>query len=175
MHSSRRGSDDDPGSAAVEPLSWMPPFWPSGLPYARGMAFRWADFILPSTLQLAPLLEVLLDPVSCRDQMAELQLGLQEALVNAVRHGNGCDPHKVVRIRRILTPRWMVWQIQDEGCGVPSHARCWELPERLEATDGRGLFLIHHCFDDVRWSGRGNRLQLAARRRAEGRASAAER
>jgi hypothetical protein len=24
--------------------------------------------------------------------------------------------------------------------------------------------LIHHCFDDVRWSRRGNRLQLAVRR-----------
>jgi anti-sigma regulatory factor (Ser/Thr protein kinase) len=35
----------------------------------------------------------------------------------------------------------------------------------VEARSGRGLFLIHHCFDDVRWSGRGNRLQLAVRRR----------
>jgi serine/threonine-protein kinase RsbW len=26
------------------------------------------------------------------------------------------------------------------------------------------LFLIHQCFDDVRWSRRGNRLQLACRR-----------
>ncbi|QNI64303.1 anti-sigma regulatory factor [Synechococcus sp. A15-44] len=25
------------------------------------------------------------------------------------------------------------------------------------------MFLIHQCFDDVRWSRRGNRLQLACR------------
>ena len=34
-----------------------------------------------------------------------LQLGLQEALVNAVRHGNGNDPAKLVRIRRIHSPQ----------------------------------------------------------------------
>jgi anti-sigma regulatory factor (Ser/Thr protein kinase) len=42
------------------------------------------------------------------------------------------------------------------------------LPEQLDAASGRGLFLIHNCFDDVRWSQRGNRLQLAvSRQRAE--------
>jgi serine/threonine-protein kinase RsbW len=38
-------------------------------------------------------------------------------------------------------------------------------PPVIEAVSGRGLFLIQHCFDDVRWSPRGNRLQLAVRRR----------
>jgi len=76
------------------------------------MAARWAEYITPSTLQLAPLLELLLEPVGGPRQ-GELQLGLQEALVNAVRHGNGCDPAKCLRVRRIVTPRWLVWQIQD--------------------------------------------------------------
>ncbi|MEB3256264.1 MAG: ATP-binding protein [Synechococcaceae cyanobacterium] len=128
------------------------------------MAARWADYITPSTLQLAPLLELLLEPVNDALRLAELQLGLQEALVNAVRHGNGCDPAKCLRVRRIVTPRWLVWQIQDEGPGIPAHARLNRLPREPDAISGRGLFLIHHCFDDVRWSGRGNRLQLAVRR-----------
>jgi serine/threonine-protein kinase RsbW len=126
--------------------------------------FRWADFILPSTLQLSPLLEILLEPVSCPDTCCRLQLGLQEALVNAVRHGNAGDPSKCLRVRRILTPNWLIWQIQDEGIGLPPQARSASLPDRLDANQGRGLFLIHQCFDDVRWSRRGNRLQLACRR-----------
>jgi len=130
------------------------------------MQLRWADYITPSTLQLAPLVELLLEPIGCALRQAELQLGLQEALVNAVRHGNGCDPGKCLRIRRIVTPRWVVWQVQDEGPGLPVHARQACLPCQEDALSGRGLFLIHHCFDDVRWSGRGNRLQLAARRAA---------
>jgi serine/threonine-protein kinase RsbW len=128
------------------------------------MAARWADFITPSTLQLAPLLELLLEPIGDALRQAELQLGLQEALVNAVRHGNGCDPCKCLRVRRIITRHWVVWQIQDEGPGIPAHARIHHLPLEPDSLTGRGLFLIHHCFDDVRWSGRGNRLQLAARR-----------
>ncbi|MCP9887122.1 ATP-binding protein [Cyanobium sp. ATX 6A2] len=128
------------------------------------MTLRWSDFITPSTLQLAPLLELLLEPVPCRQLQAELQLGLQEALVNAVRHGNGGDPGKLLRIRRIETPCWMVWQVQDEGSGVPPHSRQAALLPCPEAVGGRGLFLIQHCFDDVRWSPRGNRLQLAVRK-----------
>lgn len=128
------------------------------------MQLRWADYITPSTLQLAPLVELLLEPIGCALRQAELQLGLQEALVNAVRHGNGCDPCKCLRVRKIVTPRWVVWQVQDEGPGLPPDARRHGLPCEQDALSGRGLFLIHHCFDDVRWSSRGNRLQLAARR-----------
>jgi len=128
------------------------------------MAYRWADFITPSTLQLAPLLEVLLEPIACAQQMASLQLGLQEVLVNAVRHGNGNDPTKCLRVRRIVTPRWWVFQVQDEGVGLPASCRCASLPDAADAICGRGLYLIHNCFDDVRWSSRGNRVQVALRR-----------
>jgi len=130
------------------------------------MALRWADFITPSTLHLSPLLELLLEPIHGSPQRGNLQLGLQEVLVNAVRHGNGNDPSKCLRVRRIVTPRWLVFQVQDEGCGVPLHGRNPELPEALDAASGRGLFLIHQCFEDVRWSRRGNRVQVAARRAA---------
>ena len=126
--------------------------------------FRWADFILPSTLRLSPLLELLLEPVGCEETACRLELGLQEALVNAVRHGNGGDTRKCLRVRRILTPNWLVWQIQDEGSGLAIDARDGALPTCLDADRGRGLFLIHQCFDDVRWSRRGNRLQVACRK-----------
>jgi serine/threonine-protein kinase RsbW len=94
----------------------------------------------------------------------KVELGLHEALVNAVRHGNSENPQKQLRVRRILTPYWLIWQVQDEGCGFPLTARAAELPRSADAQHGRGLFLIHQCFDDVRWSRRGNRLQLACRR-----------
>lgn len=133
------------------------------MPFHR---FRWADFVLPSTLQLAPLLELLVEPVGCEMTSQKVELGLHEALVNAVRHGNSENPKKQLRVRRILTPNWLIWQVQDEGCGLPSTARASELPLSVDAQHGRGLFLIHQCFDDVRWSRRGNRLQLACRRPA---------
>ncbi|MCP9793756.1 MULTISPECIES: ATP-binding protein [Synechococcus] len=125
--------------------------------------WRWCEFSTTSTLALQPLLELLLEPVPEADKDL-IQLGLQEALVNAVRHGNGGDPLKILRVRRIMMPNWFVWQVQDQGCGLPQQLRCAHLPHCLDALSGRGLYLMHQCFDDVRWSPRGNRVQMAKRR-----------
>tara|TARA_Y100001968_G_C19128124_1_gene605315 strand:- start:175 stop:624 length:450 start_codon:yes stop_codon:yes gene_type:complete len=126
--------------------------------------YKWVEFMIPSTLHLSPFVKLILEPVLKNQSFNKMQLGLQEALVNAVRHGNLCDPNKYIRVRRILTPKWVVLQIQDEGTGVPIDGRTSSLPVNLDAESGRGFFLIHQCFDDVRWSKRGNRLQLSCRR-----------
>ena len=94
-----------------------------------------------------------------------LQVGRVQSL--AVKQGKWVAARRGqqrLRVRRITTPHWLVWQVQDEGSGLPPNARAASLPEQPEALSGRGLFLIHQCFDDVRWSRRGNRLQLACRR-----------
>ena len=125
---------------------------------------NWAVFIHPSTLKLASFIETLLEPVSCEETAKKIKLGLHEALVNAVVHGNLCNPNKVVRVRRILTPNWFVWQIQDEGLGIFKNKRVNSLPVEIDSDSGRGIYLIHMCFDDVRWSRKGNRLQLSLKK-----------
>ena len=125
---------------------------------------NWAVFIHPSTLKLALFVETLLEPVICQETSKKIELGLHEALVNAVVHGNLSNPSKVIRVRRILTPNWFVWQIQDEGIGIVHNKRLGALPLKIDANSGRGIYLIHKCFDDVRWSRKGNRLQLSLRK-----------
>ncbi len=115
-------------------------------------------------MKLAPVVKNLLEPISRKNTLEQVELGLHEALVNAVQHGNSLDPAKNIRIRRIMTPKWLVLQIQDEGIGLPMQSRISSLPTRLDAENGRGLFIIHQCFDDVRWSRKGNRLQIACKR-----------
>ena len=122
---------------------------------------NWAVFIHPSTLKLSSFVETLLEPVICRETAKKIELGLHEALVNAVVHGNLSDPNKVIRVRRIVTPNWIIWQIQDEGLGVVKNKRVSSLPLKIDVKSGRGIYLIHKCFDDVRWSRKGNRLQLS--------------
>ena len=122
---------------------------------------NWAVFIHPSTLKLSSFVETLLEPVICRETAKKIELGLHEALVNAVVHGNLSNPNKVIRVRRILTPNWIVWQIQDEGLGIVEDKRVCCLPLNIDVNSGRGIYLIHKCFDDVRWSRKGNRLQLS--------------
>ena len=127
--------------------------------------FSWSVFSSPSTLKLSRLVNNLIETVPIkRDYLERIQLGLHEALVNAVIHGNEGRSSKNIRIRRIVTPNWLVWQIQDQGKGIPLKKRTSLLPSELEAESGRGLFFIHQCFDDVRWSNKGNRIQVACKR-----------
>ena len=126
--------------------------------------FRWTDFVVPSSLNERLDLKMLIEPVELKEKRERIELGLHEALINAVVHGNSNVPEKFIRIRRIITPNWFVWQIQDQGNGVNISQRNFRLPSKIEAESGRGLFLIHECFDDVRWSNKGNRLQIACRR-----------
>ena len=126
--------------------------------------FRWTDFVVPSSLNLRLDLNMLIEPVDLKETRERIELGLHEALINAVVHGNLNAPEKFIRIRRIITPNWFVWQIQDQGNGINISQRNFSLPSEIDAESGRGLFLIHECFDDVRWSNKGNRLQIACRR-----------
>ncbi len=124
----------------------------------------WSNFELYSSLQLNEFVELLLEPINSSQYRYRIKLGLHEALINAVTHGNNLDPHKSIRVRRIITPNWCVWQIQDQGNGLEIKKRNYKLPKEINSINGRGLFIINECFDDIRWSNKGNRLQLALKR-----------
>jgi len=123
-----------------------------------------SKFELQSSLQLTEFVDQLLEPLKKRRNFYIVKLGLHEALVNAVKHGNNLDPDKSIKVKRIITPNWCVWQIQDQGNGLELKKRVFHLPKRVDSINGRGLYIIHECFDDVRWSPKGNRVQLALKR-----------
>jgi len=123
-----------------------------------------SKFELQSSLQLTEFVDQLLEPLKKRRNFYTVKLGLHEALVNAVKHGNNLDPDKSIKVKRIITPNWCVWQIQDQGNGLEQKKRVFHLPKRVDSINGRGLYIIHECFDDVRWSPKGNRVQLALKR-----------
>ena len=125
---------------------------------------NWSIFELNSSLQLNDFVDLLLEPIKTTHYCYRIKLGLHEALINAVTHGNKLDPHKSIRVRRIITPNWCVWQIQDQGNGLEIKKRIYKLPKRISTINGRGLYIINECFDDIRWSNKGNRLQLALKR-----------
>ena len=125
---------------------------------------NWSNFELESSLKLNDFVDILLEPIKSSNYSYRIKLGLHEALVNAVTHGNKLDPHKSIRVRRIVTPNWCVWQIQDQGNGIEIKKRIYKLPKKVSSINGRGLYIINECFDDIRWSNKGNRLQLALKR-----------
>ena len=127
-------------------------------------SINWSNFELCSSLQLSDFVDLLLEPIKSSHYSYRTKLGLHEALINAVTHGNKLDPHKLIRVRRIITPNWCVWQIQDQGNGLELKKRVYKLPKEVSSFNGRGLYIINECFDDIRWSNKGNRLQLALKR-----------
>ena len=127
-------------------------------------SINWSNFELCSSLQLSDFVDLLLEPIKSSHYNYRIKLGLHEALINAVTHGNKLDPQKLIRVRRIITPNWCVWQIQDQGNGLELKKRNYKLPNDISSINGRGLYIINECFDDIRWSNKGNRLQVALRR-----------
>ena len=127
-------------------------------------SISWSNFELCSSLQLSDFVDLLLEPIKSSQYLYRTKLGLHEALINAVTHGNKLDPDKSIRVRRIITPNWCVWQIQDQGNGLEIQKRVYKLPKEISSINERGLYIINECFDDIRWSSKGNRLQVALKR-----------
>jgi serine/threonine-protein kinase RsbW len=90
-----------------------------------------------------------------------VRLALEEAVVNGLRHGNGGDPTKRVRVRYDVGPAAVLAEVEDEGHGFdPSRVPDPTLPENWERTGGRGLLLMRHYMTWVQFSARGNRVTL---------------
>ena len=128
---------------------------------------KWSTMSFTSTLYLCPVLDLLLVSVPPEWQ-AEVRLGLQEALVNAAKHGNQLDPAKTIIVRFSITKCEYSWIIADEGNGFASEGKCLKArisPDRVlpidESENGRGFSILHEIFDGVHWNRDGTQLTLS--------------
>ncbi len=85
-----------------------------------------------------------------------VELALQEALSNAVVHGNGMDAHKLVQVRcQCEFGKGVSIVVTDQGQGFDPKAVPDPLAvERLAGENGRGLHLMKLAMDEV-WFERG--------------------
>ena len=95
---------------------------------------------------------------------SEVLIALDEAIVNAIKHGNKCDPRKAVHIIAEFSADGVRFIVADEGAGferekVPDPTE----PCRLLEPSGRGLLLINHIMDEVCFNHCGNRLEMFKR------------
>ena len=127
---------------------------------------KWSTMSFTSTLYLCPVLDLLLVNVPPAWQ-AEVRLGLQEALVNAAKHGNKLDPNKTIIVRFSATSSEYSWIIVDQGNGFTEGCKCLNKIDQAqmlpmdEAENGRGYSILHEIFDDVRWNRDGTQLTLS--------------
>jgi anti-sigma regulatory factor (Ser/Thr protein kinase) len=105
------------------------------------------------------------------DQVA-VQRALEEATVNALKHGHGHDPRKQVRIWWTVTAASVRLVVEDEGRGFDPACVTDRFPaEDLEESGGRGLFLIFAHMSWVRFNCRGNCVVMYRHRSQEVQAS----
>ncbi len=127
---------------------------------------QWKIMSFASTLYLVPVLDVLLEEIPHEWHM-EVRLGLQEALVNAAKHGNQLDPAKQVEVHYSVTREECCWVIKDQGHGFDPPQRCKDYDPDAWICDeqecGRGLFILHQIFDQVEWTPCGTQLRLHKR------------
>ena len=130
----------------------------------RPIGRNWGTISFASTLYLCPILDLLLAEVPFRWH-AELRLGLQEALVNAAKHGNNLDPSKIVIVRFSLEDdQYYWWAISNQGCGFTPPCHRYDDPAQYlpsqQAESGCGLCILHEIFDQVDWNSEGTELRL---------------
>jgi serine/threonine-protein kinase RsbW len=94
-----------------------------------------------------------------------IRLALEEAIVNAIKHGNGMDPDKTVRISCRVTQESVRVEVEDEGEGFVIE----EVPdptadENLERPCGRGIMLMRAFMTEISFNSRGNRVTLVKNR-----------
>ncbi len=98
-----------------------------------------------------------------------IKLAIEEALVNAIKHGNQMDRAKKVRIAyQLLADRFQV-RIDDDGPGFdPGDVPDPTAFENLERPCGRGLMLMRHYMTAVAFNERGNGVAMSKVFRAAG-------
>lgn len=95
-------------------------------------------------------------------EIFSVRLALEEALVNAIKHGNQMDRTKKVRVAyRVCQERFDIL-IADEGPGFdPCEVPDPTAPENLERPCGRGLMLMRHYMTAVDYNPRGNVVSMS--------------
>lgn len=88
-----------------------------------------------------------------------IKMAVEEALVNAIKHGNQMDPGKWVTVSYTAHPDRFDVQITDEGPGFdPNDVPDPTAPENLERPCGRGLLLIRYYMTDVSFDQSGSTI-----------------
>ena len=94
-------------------------------------------------------------------EVFSVKLALEEALVNAIKHGNRMDRAKKVHIHYVLSRERFDVRITDEGRGFdPEDVPDPMAVENIERPCGRGLLLMRHYMSEVTFHPPGNRVSM---------------
>ncbi len=120
------------------------------------------EFVLPSDLSEVHRVQTEIEEGLQANRFGDsdvfaIKLAVEEALVNAIKHGNQMEPDKTVRIAYAVTEERFSIRIEDEGAGFsPGEVPDPTAEENIERPCGRGLLIIRNFMTSVDYVGRGN-------------------
>ena len=129
-----------------------------------------ARYVLPSISQAAEpavheLLEHLREEHWSDHDIFSVHLSLEEAVTNAMEHGNRWDASKQVEIELACSPHLLRMEIVDQGSGFdPTAVPDPREEERLEVPRGRGLLIMRSYMTHMNYLDAGRRLVLEKHR-----------
>ncbi len=122
--------------------------------------------VLPSEMENIVQVERLIDDLSAKYNLnaeiyGKLSVALIEAVNNAILHGNRLDANKNVTVKYVIDESELEFFISDCGDGFDfTHTPDPTLPENLEKTHGRGIFLMSHLADEIEFLDKGTVVRL---------------
>lgn len=100
----------------------------------------------------------------------DLKLALNEALINAIKHGNNSDKNKSVFLKITKKADKLEICIEDKGKGFDyKNLKLPTAKNNLTKQSGRGVFLIKKFMDELNFFDRGCRLKMVKYLNKEGR------
>ena len=137
--------------------------------HCRGQSIDWRTRTLHTSAEIVPAIDNIvsaLESIGYGDkEMFAIRLALEEALVNAIKHGHHGDPSKEVQLRYHFTTECILAEIEDQGSGFkPEDVPDPFAPENLERPSGRGLFLMQNYMTWVRYNDAGNCVTMCRQR-----------
>ena len=122
---------------------------------------------IPSLIENIKIIESFID--NARDNFeinddiyGNIMISVTECISNAIIHGNQSDKNKLVHLELTLEEELLLFTIQDEGEGFDyNELKDPTAPENIEKIGGRGIFLIKHLSDDVKFEENGTKTVLS--------------
>ena len=131
---------------------------------------RVSEWTLRKTIPSVPavgsaLVDELIDAMNDRqwpsEELFRVQLAYEEAIVNAISHGNQNDPDKTVQVEMVCGDQRVWIRITDQGSGFdPESLPDPRQDDLLESLGGRGVLLIHEIMSEVRYNEPGNQITM---------------
>lgn len=121
---------------------------------------------IPSLIENIKIIESFID--NAREKFAinediygNIMISVTECVTNAIVHGNKLDRDKVVDMELHLDDDQIKFVVMDQGKGFDyDHLADPTAPENLEKSGGRGIYIMKHLCDDIKFEDQGRKTVL---------------